>query len=81
MGKHQCWSLFWQIAGLKACHFIKKSCFPVKFASFLRSSILKNISERLLLSVGKAKAKLQLNEWFRNFLDKNLVECHLANRF
>ena len=38
---------------LKSCNFIKKKlqrkCFPVKFAKFLRASILKNICEGLLL--------------------------------
>ena len=38
---------------LKACNFIKKrlqyKCFPVNIADFLRTSILKNICERLLL--------------------------------
>ena len=37
----------------QASNFIKKrlqhSCFPMKFAKFLRTRILKNISERLLL--------------------------------
>ena len=46
-GKHLCWSLF------QACSFIKKRlqqwCFPVKFTKFLRTSILKNICERLIL--------------------------------
>ena len=46
-GKHKCWSL------LQARNFIKKKlqhwCFPVKFAKILRTSILKNICERLIL--------------------------------
>ena len=37
----------------EACNFIKKRlqqrCFPVKFAEFLRTTIFKNICERLLL--------------------------------
>ena len=40
-------------AGLKTFNFMKKkfqsSCFPVKFAKFLRTPISKNICERLLL--------------------------------
>ena len=47
-------SLFNKVAGLKAWNFIKNrlqhSCFPVKFAKFLRTPILKNICERLLLN-------------------------------
>ena len=46
-GKHLCWSL------LQACNFNKKRlqhwCFPVKLSKFLRTSILKNICERLIL--------------------------------
>ena len=46
-GKQLCWSL------LQACNFIKNKlqhwCFPVKFAKFLRTSILKNICKRLIL--------------------------------
>ena len=45
-GNHLCWSL-------KAWNFSKKRlqrrCFPVKFARFLRTPILKNICKRLLL--------------------------------
>ena len=48
-------SLFNNVAGLQACNFIKKilqhRCFPMKFAKFLRTPILKNIFERLLLFV------------------------------
>ena len=48
-------SLFNKVAGLQACNFIKKrlqhSCFPAKFANFLRTPILKNICEQLLLKI------------------------------
>ena len=44
-------SLFNKIADLKACSFIKKRlqhrCFPVNFAKFLRTPILKNICKQL----------------------------------
>ena len=50
-------SLFYKVAGLQACNFIIKRrqhrCFPMNFAKFLRTPILKNISEKLLLSLGK----------------------------
>ena len=40
---------------LKVCNFIKKGLqhrrFPVKFATFLRKPILKNICERLLVNL------------------------------
>ena len=46
-------SFFNKVAGLRAFSFIKKkfqrSCFPVKFAKFLRTPTFKNICERLLL--------------------------------
>ena len=48
-------SLFNKVAGLQACNFMKKrlqhSCFPVNTAKFLKTPILKNICERLLLFV------------------------------
>ena len=50
LGKHLYWSLF--LIKLQAYNFIKKRlrqrCFPVQFAKILRTSILKNICERLL---------------------------------
>ena len=49
-------SRFNNAVGLLACDFIKKRlrhrCFPVKFAKFLRTPILKNICERLPLALG-----------------------------
>ena len=46
-GKHLCWSL------LQACDCIKKRLqhwrFPVKLTKFLRTFVLKNICERLIL--------------------------------
>ena len=52
--KHLCWSLFCnRVAGLRSFNFIKKkfrpSWFQVKFAKLLRTPILKNSCERLLL--------------------------------
>ena len=39
-------SIFNNIAGLKACNFVKKRllCFPVKFESFFRTSIFKSVA-------------------------------------
>ena len=42
--KHLCWSLF-LIKGLR------RRCFPVNIAKFLRTPILKNICERQLLKI------------------------------
>ena len=48
-------SLFNKVAGLKVCNFIKKriqhKCFPLNIANFLRTPVLKNICERLLLKI------------------------------
>ena len=50
-------SLFNKVASLEACDLIKKrlqlSCFPLNIAKFLRTPILKNICERMLLRVLK----------------------------
>ena len=52
-GKHLCWSLF--LIKLQACKFIEKRlqhwCFPLHVRKFLRTPILRNISERLLLII------------------------------
>ena len=46
-GIHLCWSLF--LIKLQARPAIlQHRCFPVKFATFLRTSLLKDICERLL---------------------------------
>ena len=48
-------SFFNRVAGLQAWNFIKKRlrhrCFPVNIAKFLRTPILRNIYERLLLEI------------------------------
>ena len=48
-------SLFNKVAGLQACNFTKKRlqhrCFPVNIVKFLRTPILKNICEWLLLYI------------------------------
>ena len=50
-GKDLCWSIF--LIKLQACKFIEKRlrhwCFPLHVGKFLKTPILKNISERLLL--------------------------------
>ena len=56
-GKHQCRSLFFnKVAGLMPATLLKMrlwhKCFVVNFAKFLRTPILKNICERLLLFAG-----------------------------
>ena len=68
-GRHLCWSLFFnKVAGLQACNLIKKrlqhSCFPVKIANFLKTSILKNIYKWVLLSFRKTFKKLFLVTFF-----------------
>ena len=48
-------SLFNKIAGLQACNFIKKRlqqrCFLVNIAKFLRTPILRNICDGMLLQI------------------------------
>ena len=51
-GKHLCRDLFFnKVAGHQGCNFIKKRlqhrCYLVNIRKFIRSTILKNISERL----------------------------------
>ena len=52
-GKHLSWGLF--LIKLQACRFIEKRlqhwCFPLHVKKFLRTPILKNIRERLLLII------------------------------
>ena len=71
-------SLFIKFAGLEVWDFIKErlqlSCFPLNFVKFLRTPILKNICERVLLRVLKPTSCLFLypletskNESFRYF--------------
>ena len=54
-GKYLCCFFFNKNAGLQACNFIKKRlkhrCFPANTTKFLRTPILKNICERMLLGV------------------------------
>ena len=54
IGKHLLLeSVFNKVTDLQACNFIKKrhqhGCFPVNILKFLRTPILNNICERLLL--------------------------------
>ena len=52
--------VFKKVAGLKACEFIKKRLqnrlFPVNFAKFVRTPILKNISKQLVLNFDPKRA-------------------------
>ena len=56
-----------KVAGLRANSFIKKifqhRCFPEKFAKFLRTLILKNICERLLLFIYSFKRSEGSGHW------------------
>ena len=60
---------------LTACNFIKKRlqhrCFPVNVAKFLRTSILKNICERLLLKFISAMLKWNIKVISKNRLNLN----------
>ena len=56
-GKPLCWSLFLKSCRVEAWNIIKKrlqhKCFPVNILKFLKTPILKNICERLLLYILK----------------------------
>ena len=70
---------FWGLGTLQACNFIKKrlqyKSFPVNFAKLLRTSILKNICQRLLLnadsslSCHKGTKYSRMGQNFTNFLE------------
>ena len=66
---------------VKACNFIKKrlqrSCFPMNIPKFLRTSILKNISERLLLNRIWKRCWKYPWEW----LKKDLAAQEVAFKF
>ena len=58
-----CWSLFFnKVASLQACNFIKKRlqrrCFLVNIVKFLKTPILKNTWERLLLDASSQLDRL-----------------------
>ena len=71
-------SLFNSVGGLQVCNFTKKIlqhlCFPMKFAKFLRTPVLKNICERLLLFVSPQNTITNSGREFG--LDKTSAECN-----
>ena len=73
-------SLFKNVAGLQACNFIKKTlqhwCFPMYFVKFLRTPILKNICERLLLFVSPQNNITNSGGKFG--LDETWTECKVS---
>ena len=62
------------VNNVQACNFIEKIlqhwCFPMKFAKFLRTPILKNICERLLLLESPIT-----NSGGKSGLDETLTVC------
>ena len=73
-------SLFNNVACLQAYNFIKKRLqhwyFPVKFAKFLPTSILKNTCQRLLLFVSPQDTITNGSGEFG--LDETLTECKVS---
>ena len=71
-GKHLCWSLF--LIELQACKFIEKRlehwCFPLHVRKFLRTPILKNISERLLLTILLVQQFIYFRMSIHNYKEK-----------
>ena len=53
--KHLYWVFFYKVANLQASNLIKKRllhrCFPMKYEIFLKTPILNNFYERLLLCI------------------------------
>ena len=77
-GKHLCWSLF-LITDLQARNFIKKillQCFLIKL---LRTPILKNICERLLLFVSPQNTITNSGGEFG--LNETSTECKVSTSF
>ena len=72
--------LFNNVAALRAYSFITKrlqhGCFPVRLAKFLRTSILKNICERLLLKFSTLQKKL-----FTDFFHKIMTYIIITKTF
>ena len=72
-GKHLCWSLF--LIKLQACKFIEKRlqhwCFPLHVKKFLRTSILRNIREQLLLIILLVLSNLFVFECLFTMIQKN----------
>ena len=73
-------SLFNEVAGLRIYSFIKKRlqhrCFPVKLKKFLRTSILKNICDRMLLKISTLQKNL-----FIHFFHKIMTFTIIAITF
>ena len=72
--KQLCWSLFW--IKLQA---VRDRCFPLNIAKFSRTYILKNICERLLLSVKTVQSDLK--KTVPSWHNRKYVPCFLDNRF
>ena len=70
-------SLFHNVPGVQTSSFIKKIllhwCFPMKFAKFLRTPILKKVCERLLLFVSLQNAIANSGGEFG--LEETMTQC------
>ena len=84
--------LFNKVAGLKACNFIKKrlqrGCLLGKFAKFLRTPVLENICERLLLQINflmtnnLRRRYLVKCQWYVFFgFSKKIYFLHISQKF
>ena len=74
-------SLFNKVSGFQGCNVIKKRlqnrCFPVNIANFLRTTILKNICERLLLYLTDISEQLV----FRKAIFQNSLSSIFISNF
>ena len=72
-GKHLCWSLF--LITLQVFEGFPMKRFPIKFSKFLRTPVLKNISERLLVFVSPQYTITNSGGEFE--LDETSTECEV----
>ena len=71
-GNHLCWSLFFnKIASRQACNFTKKRlqqrCFLMNMVKFLKTAILKNICEWLLLKLENQRLYRTFRDFFKQY--------------
>ena len=74
-GKHLCWSLF--LINLQAWRRLQHRCFPVKFATFLKTPSFTEDLWWLLLN--KPRRSLWFIVWWRNFWSFSISVPWLSN--
>ena len=83
-GKHQCQGLFFnKVAGLRLATLLKKKlwhrCFPLNFATLLRTPFLENNFGRLpLMRMPSLKVHLALQTWYHSHAWYQLISPSLS---